>query len=152
MTKPGATTPPSIRLRPATEADVPYLLALREQTMHQHFVASGVEPTREEHLERVRIRFDSAQIIEHDGHPAGLFKVARDTPAWDLIQIQLAPELQGRGVGERLIRGLLDDAARAGATVSLNVLTANPARKLYERLGFQHVERGDHMYVMRWPG
>jgi len=36
--------------------------------------------------------------------------------------------------------------------VSLNVLFANPARRLYERLGFRVVGEGDHMYVMRWPG
>lgn len=140
-----------VTLRPATEDDVPFLLALREQTMHRHFVESGVEPTREEHLQRVRVRFDSAQIIEHEGRPAGILKVARDALAWDLIQIQLAPELQGRGIGEQLIRALLDEARDVGATVSLNVLTANPARRLYERLGFQQVDAGDRMYVMRWP-
>jgi ribosomal protein S18 acetylase RimI-like enzyme len=145
-------SPSGLSLRPACEDDVPFLLALREQTMHSHFRASGAEPSRDEHLERVRVRFECAQIIEHEGRPAGLFKVARDGLDWQLIQIQLVPELQGRGVGEGLIRELLSEARRAGASVSLHVLHANPARRLYERLGFRIVGDGEHEYLMRWPG
>jgi ribosomal protein S18 acetylase RimI-like enzyme len=146
-----ASEPPRVSLRPATQDDVPFLLTLREQTMDEHFRASGVDVSREQHLERVRVRFECAQIIEHEGRPAGIFKTTRDGLSWELIQIQLAPELQGRGIGERLIRGLMDDARRAGASVSLNVLHANPARRLYERLGFQTLMDAEHMYVMRWP-
>jgi ribosomal protein S18 acetylase RimI-like enzyme len=141
--------PLPVSLRAATEEDVPFLLTLREQTMDGHFRASGAHPTREQHLERVLVRFECAQIIEHEGRPAGLFKVARDGLAWQLIQIQLTPELQGRGVGEKLIARLLDEARRAGASLSLHVLHANPARRLYERLGFRIVADGEHEYLMR---
>jgi ribosomal protein S18 acetylase RimI-like enzyme len=144
--------PVAVSLRPAREDDVPFLLALREQTMDGHFRASGAEPSRDAHLERLHVRFECAQIIEHEGRPAGLFKVARDGLDWQLIQIQLAPELQGRGVGERLIRELIAEARRAGASVSLHVLQANPARRLYERLGFRIVGQGEHEYLMQWSG
>lgn len=136
-------------LRPAREDDEPFLLALRVQTMDGHFRASGVDVTREQHLERVRARFECAQIIEHEGRAAGLFKVARDGLDWQLIQIQLAPELQRRGVGERLIESLIAEARGAGATLSLFVLHANPARRLYERLGFRVVQQGEHEDRMR---
>jgi ribosomal protein S18 acetylase RimI-like enzyme len=128
---------------------VPFLLSLREETMDGHFRASGAEPSREQHLERVRVRLDCAQIIEHEGRPAGLLEVARDGAEWQLIQIQLAPELQGRGLGERLIRELIDEARRAGASLSLHVLHANPARRLYERLGFRIVGEAEREYLMR---
>jgi ribosomal protein S18 acetylase RimI-like enzyme len=141
--------PSALALRAAREDDVPFLLALREQTMDGHFRASGAESSRELHLERVRVRFECAQIIEHEGRPAGLFKVARDGLDWQLIQIQLAPELQGRGVGQRLIGELIAEARRAGATLSLHVLHANPARRLYERLGFRIVGEGEHEYLMQ---
>jgi ribosomal protein S18 acetylase RimI-like enzyme len=141
--------PSALSLRPAREDDVPFLLALREQTMDGHFRASGAEPSREQHMERVSVRFECAQIIEHEGRPAGLFKVARDGLDWQLIQIQLAPELQGRGVGERLIRELIAEARLAGAGLSLHVLHANPARRLYERLGFRIVGGGEREYLMR---
>jgi ribosomal protein S18 acetylase RimI-like enzyme len=52
-------------------------------------------------------------------------------------------------VGERLIEGLIAEARRAGATLSLFVLHANPARRLYERLGFRVVQQGEHEDRMR---
>jgi ribosomal protein S18 acetylase RimI-like enzyme len=141
---------PAVSMRPAREDDVPFLVALREQTMGEHFRATGVEVTPEQHLARVRVRFECAQIIEHEGRAAGLLEVARDGRDWHLIQIQLAPQLQGRGVGEALISGLIAEARGAGAALSLHVLHTNPARRLYERLGFRIVQDTEHEYLMRW--
>jgi ribosomal protein S18 acetylase RimI-like enzyme len=138
-----------VSLRPATDADVPFLLALREQTMTAHQLASGLQPTSLEREQRVRYRYECAQIVEREGRAAGLFKVARDGLQWQLVQIQLAPELQGQGVGEALIRGLIAEARGAGASLRLNVLHQNPARHLYERLGFVVVNDGEHEYEMR---
>jgi ribosomal protein S18 acetylase RimI-like enzyme len=139
----------SIVLRPATEADVPYLLALRERTMTGHQLASGLQPSEAEREQRVRFRFECATIIEHAGKPAGLFKVARDGLDWQLIQIQIAPELQGRGIGEALIQDLTAEARAAGAALHLHVLHANPARRLYERLGFRVISEAGHEYLMQ---
>jgi ribosomal protein S18 acetylase RimI-like enzyme len=139
----------SLTLRPATEADVPYLIALRERTMTQHQVASGAVPSDSERQQRVRFRFECASIIERAGEPVGLLKVAREGLDWQLIQIQLAPELQGQGIGRALIVELIDEARTRGASLSLHVLSANPARHLYERLGFRIVAEQDHGYLMR---
>lgn len=78
-----------INLRSATEADVPFLLVLRQETMDAHLLASGVVPSAEEHLRRVLYRLDCAQIIQLAGETIGLLKVAREGTDWTLIQIQL---------------------------------------------------------------
>lgn len=129
-------TSAQISRRPAMEADVPFLMELRHRTMDAHLRASGVEPSDKEHLQRVRFRFECAEVILVDGQASGLLKVARDGTCWDLIQIQIVPELQGRGLGAWLIRGVVAQAQRAGASLKLDVLKANPARRLYEKLGF----------------
>ena len=98
--------------------------------------ASGVELSAEEHLRRVLFRFECAEVVLFDGRPCGLLKVARDGKEWHLIQIQLAPELQGHGLGAWLIEGVLAEARKAGASVELDVVKVNPAHRLYERLGF----------------
>jgi len=144
--------PADITLRPATNADVPFLLELRSKTMTAHQVASGLTPSEEERMERVQHRFDCAQIIVQSGDPAGLFKVARDGARWKLIQIQLDVSLQGRGVGSGLVSRLIAEAVAAGASLELSVLHQNPARRLYERLGFQIVGDGPHEYEMRYMG
>jgi GNAT superfamily N-acetyltransferase len=135
--------------RPASEADMAFLMQLRRQTMEAHLVASGVSPSEEEHRRRVLARFECAEILLFDGKPSGLLKLARDGNAWTLIQIQLVPELQGQGLGAWLVRNVIAEAQRAGASLELTVLKANPARRLYERLGFVVVGDNAHSYEMR---
>jgi ribosomal protein S18 acetylase RimI-like enzyme len=142
--------PAELALRPATHADVPFLLELRSRTMTAHQVASGLTPSEEERMGRVQYRFECAQIILWNGDPAGLFKVARDGARWKLIQIQLDVSLQGRGVGSGLVSRLIAEAVAAGASLELSVLHANPARRLYERLGFQITGTGPHEYEMSY--
>ena len=138
-----------IALRSAQSADVPFLLQLRHQTMDRHLAASAVEMSEEEHLRRVLLRFECAQIILVDGKPSGLLKVARDEKSWHLIQIQVVPHLQGSGLGSRLLREIAAEARDAGASVELDVLKVNPARSLYERLGFVVTAENSHSFDMR---
>jgi GNAT superfamily N-acetyltransferase len=141
-----------ITLRPATEDDVPFLLALRHETMDAHLVASGIAPALEEHLRRVLYRLDCAQIVQMAGQAVGLMKVSRDGRDWILIQIQLTQVSRGQGLGTQLIKSVIDEARKAGASLSLGVLKANPAVRLYQRLGFTVVEEGIHSYEMRLEG
>jgi len=74
-----------LSFRGATEADLPFLLELRERTMSEHLRRSGVEPSESERSERVLARFECAQVIELSGAPVGLVKIARDGKEWSLI-------------------------------------------------------------------
>lgn len=135
--------------RPATTADIPFLLALRQRTMDSHLAASGVIIDLVTHRERLMFRFDCAEVILDDEQPVGLLKVARDAVPWTVIQIQLDPEFQGRGVGSQLLGELIREATFAKADLALSVLKANPARGLYERLGFVVVGEDSHEYYMQ---
>ncbi len=118
--------------------------------MSEHLRLSGIEPSESERVERVLANFESAEIILLAGTPIGLLKVARDGENWDLIQIQIAPQRQGQGLGSVILRKLLDEAVRSQATVTLSVLKANPARRLYERFGFRIVGENDQAYDMQF--
>ena len=134
--------------RKATSADVPFLLQLRRSTMSKHLEASEMRVTDAEHMKRIELEFESAQVLELNGQRVGLLKAVRRGNDWQLLQIQLVPVLQGMGVGATLIRELLAEARSLGATVQLSVLKANPARRLYERLGFVVVGESEHSYRM----
>ncbi|WP_051198348.1 GNAT family N-acetyltransferase [Gordonia shandongensis] len=57
------------------------------------------------------------------------------------LSVCCAPDSRRRGLGGRLVSVALDHAARAGHHgVSLSVEKGNPARRLYERLGFVDVD------------
>jgi ribosomal protein S18 acetylase RimI-like enzyme len=136
--------------RTATEQDVPFLLALRHQSMDQHLAASGASTSEADHLSRLMYRFDCAEVLLRNRIPVGLLKVARDPPEWKIIQIQFMPELQGKGLGALLLHQVIAEAKAANVALVLTVLKANPAKGLYERLGFV-VEGEDELeYRMRY--
>jgi ribosomal protein S18 acetylase RimI-like enzyme len=80
---------------------------------------------------------------------AGLWKLWRRKDAWWILQVQLMPEHQGRGIGAALIRELQAQARAAGMPLKLKVLKTNPAQRLYERLGFVIVGDDEHGYEMQ---
>jgi len=128
--RPPMTASPALTLAPATEADLPFLLALRKSTMTEHLRRAGAPSDDAYHLVRIRHRFEDARIVWADGRKAGLF--------------------QGRGLGRRLLAGLLQEADSRAATVDLGVLHGNPARRLYESLGFTPVEEHPLETEMRY--
>jgi ribosomal protein S18 acetylase RimI-like enzyme len=52
------------------------------------------------------------------------------------VSIGVKPNARGQGVGEKLMRALIGEAARRGLGLCLSVRSDNPAHRLYERLGF----------------
>jgi ribosomal protein S18 acetylase RimI-like enzyme len=140
--------PNQLTRRPATVDDIPFLMRLRRKTMDTHLSASGASTGEDEHLTRLVYRFDCAEVLLQDGVPVGLLKVARDSIPWELIQIQLLPALQGQGIGAELVAQIIAEADKANVNVALGVLKANPARALYERLGFTIVGETKYEFEM----
>ena len=77
---------------------------------------------------------------------AGFGRVAEGVPE---LAAALDPACRGRGVGTRLLRAMLRLLANEGyPAVSLSVQKANPAVRLYRRLGFRVVREHPEEYVM----
>lgn len=89
-------------------------------------------------------------IVEVDGAPAGRLYVQRWPKEVRLVDIALLPDFRGRGVGTELIQRLFSEASERNVPVTIHVEIFNPARALYERLGF--VSKGERgLYVlMEW--
>jgi ribosomal protein S18 acetylase RimI-like enzyme len=86
-------------------------------------------------------------VIEADGQPAGRLYVHWGDADIRIMDVALLPEFRGQGIGTRLLRELLDTGRASGRSVSIQVVRGNPARRLYERLGFHAVsEQG--IYVL----
>ncbi|MGF6812469.1 ribosomal protein S18 acetylase RimI-like enzyme [Paraburkholderia sp. Clong3] len=138
-----------LTLRPAQPDDEAFLLELRKTTMTEHLARAG-EPTDDDaHRARLLHRYDAAQVVCIDGAPAGLLKAHRNDVEWFVVQLQIAPALQGRGIGEQALRTILRAAAAEALPVSLQVLKGNPAKRLYDRLGFEIVGEDQTQFHMR---
>jgi GNAT superfamily N-acetyltransferase len=65
-----------------------------------------------------------------------VFYVDERTPE---VSIGVREDARGQGIGEALLRSLIQEAKRRGVGLCLNVRDSNPALRLYERVGFRLV-------------
>ena len=92
----------------------------------------------------------SFQIILLNGVRVGRIYLHRTEQEICLVDISLMREYRGAGIGTWLTQQLLRQAEAHGQKVSLHVEVMNPARRLYERLGF-HVTEDKGIYLrMQW--
>jgi len=139
----------NVSFRQATESDLEFLIDLRKTTMNIHLknVRSSID--EKSHMDRTMYRFDAAKIVLVDSVNAGLLKSYCDETGWVIVQVQVSPEYQGRGVGAKIVSSVLEQATKDEQVVTLSVLKGNPAKKLYSRLGFEVVSKSDMEYSMR---
>ena len=89
-------------------------------------------------------------MIEQDGVPVGRLFVDVTTKEVRLMDIALLPAARGRGIGTALLQRLLTFADGIALPVTLHVESFNPARRMYERVGFAMVEmRGIYQFMQR---
>lgn len=84
---------------------------------------------------------DASRVALVDGEPAGICKLAiRGDRGW-IAGIGISTAHRGQGVGEELMRGVIEVARDRGLReLWLEVLVQNePAIRLYEKLGFERV-------------
>jgi len=142
--------PALVGLRSAAPRDREFLWWLHRETMREYVHSTwGWDDNWQR--ERFDKNFDPAclQIIEYEGRPIGYISVQRPGNEIFLAAIEIAPEFQDNGVGTYLVGKLLDDADESNLPVRLLVLKVNPARQLYERLGFECAGETPTHYVMK---
>jgi ribosomal-protein-alanine N-acetyltransferase len=133
------TAPPDVRLRPLRWWDVEALLPMEEDLFPDlpwsaagfWSELAGVPETR-----WYVVAEDAGGLVGY----AGLFATEHEA---DVQTVAVRRDRQGTGIGGRLVRALLDEAARRGVTrVLLEVRDDNvAAQRLYARHGFTSMGR-----------
>jgi GNAT superfamily N-acetyltransferase len=97
-------------------------------------------------------QWDAAQvrIIVLDGVDIGWLQTVTRDDDFFIAQLFVDRPFQRQGIGTELMKRLIGEAERARQAVLLNVVKINPARRLYERLGFRVThEDGFKAYMKR---
>jgi len=80
----------------------------------------------------------------------GWLVTAEDNGALRLVDIAILTSWRGRGIGRHLLEQVQANASAMSVSVVLHVISSNPARRLYERMGFVVVEQEPPYLAMRW--
>jgi ribosomal protein S18 acetylase RimI-like enzyme len=138
-------------LRQAREDDFEFLYNLKV-TCLKEYVAATYGWDDEYQLQLFTKRFDPSeiQIIVVDDHDVGHLSVEDSDDELYIAGIYLLPAWQNQGLGTSVIEDVLSTAAGREKGGWLQVLRVNPARHLYERLGFQIFEETNTHFKMRW--
>jgi len=153
----------TIEMRPETGADREFLARLYRDTRRREVAAWGWPPEQQaifldmqfEAQRRNYLQvFPNAEgrIVRIAGEQdAGRILLAEDAAGVHLIDIALLEAYRNRGMGRELLTQLQADCRERGVALRLQVLAANPARRLYLRMGFaeESAEAGSHAMYLR---
>jgi ribosomal protein S18 acetylase RimI-like enzyme len=154
-----------LTFRPIADSDLPFLERVYASTRAEELATvSGWSDEQKAAFVSLQFRAQHAHyqkyypeadwlVASHGGADVGRLYIERWPSQHRIIDITLLPGHRGRGLGEALLRDLMDEAAAVGKAVSIHVEKHNPAMRLYRRLGFVTEEDKGVYDLMRWsPG
>lgn len=136
-------------LRAARPQDFDYCARLYFEGMEN--IIKELNLNMEAQVAGFRQRWDVTQvrIITHDGTDVGWLQSFVKDDALFLGQLFVDGTLRRQGIGTEVVKGLIEEAARAGQSLTLGVVKSNPALRLYERLGFRTTHEDERKFYMR---
>jgi GNAT superfamily N-acetyltransferase len=139
----------NIALRTAFNGDVAFARHLYFETMREIIDRLfGWDQSREEKNFAGFFKLNEVRIITADGQDVGWIQEQVFEKSIKLGSFYVAPERQGRGIGTQVLQMLLERAARESKAITLAVVKINPARRFYEKRGFQTTHEDQHKFYM----
>jgi ribosomal protein S18 acetylase RimI-like enzyme len=155
------TTAGQQALRPAGPGDAELLYRIYASTREDELAVVPWDASQKEAF--LRMQFAAQHRYYHATFPdasynlilsgeqvLGRLYVDRGETAWNVIDLALLPEHRGQGIGTKLLTLVLADAGAAAKPVRMHVEQFNPARRLYDRLGFNQIADKGVYLELEW--
>ena len=138
-------------LRPAEESDYEFVYQLKVVCLKDYVSATwGWDEDFQRSFFADHFEPNDIQIIQFESLDIGQLSVEDRVNCLFLAGVYLLPAFQGRGIGSAIINDVLSCARTRHLPVCLRVLKVNPARNLYERLGFELIRENETHYNMKY--
>ncbi|MGY0618085.1 N-acetyltransferase family protein [Lysobacter sp. A378] len=151
-----------IALRPARDADLPFLRQLYQSLRAEELAPLQWPPSAVQVFADSQFALQHAHYLDHyhgadfllveqHGEPVGRYYLFRGAPDYVVVDISLCAGTRRQGVGGALIAHTQREASERGCGVHLHVRCDNAgAKRLYRRLGFtEGADHGGHL-SMSW--
>lgn len=124
-------------------APVPWPETEKQRFLDQQFAAQD---------ESYRSNYPGAAffLIVVDEQPAGRLYLHVRPAELRIMDIALLAAYRGHGVGGAILRHLQEAGHRENRALTIHVESFNPARRLYDRLGFRTVGSTEVYLLMEW--
>jgi GNAT superfamily N-acetyltransferase len=138
-----------VALRPALHQDFDYCRRVYFTEMNWiieelHLDEAAQEIAFQQQWDPTQVRI----ILLDDADIGWLQTIAQDDELF-VAQMFVDRPFQRRGIGTEVMKRLICEAAQLHQTVRLNVVKINPARRLYERLGFLITHEDERKFYMK---
>lgn len=150
-----------IMLRPTAPEDDEFLYRVYASTRQEELAQVDWDPAQKEAF--LRMQFEAQrkyyvenyigaqyQIVLLDDAPVGRLYIIRWAKEIRIMDIALLPEYRGQGIGSALLKEILGEGQARGVPVTIHVERLNPARRLYDRLGFCLAEDKGVYLFLEW--
>ena len=124
-------------MRQATAVDINILDLIYTENMKEY--VEKVYPW-DSKLFRDRFIAHDYQVIEINNQIIGFMKVVSSETEIYLAEIQIAKDYQKQGIGSSLIQLVIQEAQTKNKKLWLKIVKGNPAKKLYQKLGFTKLD------------
>jgi ribosomal protein S18 acetylase RimI-like enzyme len=139
-----------IDLQQATAEHYDFALHLYLLTMRPYLQELDVWDEQQQRASfTARWKREEVWIISVEGKDVGWLQVAELPTEIRLKKFYISPQYQRSGIGSEVLSNLLATWRSTGKKIVLRVLKNNPARRLYERLGFSVVAEAGVIFRMR---
>jgi RimJ/RimL family protein N-acetyltransferase len=152
MTEPmSAYSTGAVTLRPAQPEDEAFLATVYGSTREQELAMTPW--TAEQREAFIRFQYTSQLTHYQTEYPraehsvillgdrqVGRIYLDRRQSEIHILDITLLTLHRGQGIGTPILRRVMDEAAQAGKSVSINLDSFNQSHQLFERLGFKPTE------------
>ena len=141
----------NMEFRKCKYSDADYILKLKELCIKWYIeiiYGWNTEVQREKTIHELQKHKDDMRILIKDGKDIGVTTFYEENNQYVVGLIMIHPEYQGEGLGSKIIKEYIDLAKKSNKKIKIKVYKENPAKRIYERLGFKIYNEDDtHLYL-----
>lgn len=140
-----------MKFRDCEYSDVDFILNLKELCIKWYIeIIYGwdIDVQREKTIHELDKHKDDMRVIIVDNKDVGVTTFYEEDNKYIVGLIMVNPDCQGLGIGTKIISDYINIAKKENKDIFIKTYKYNPAKKLYERLGFKVYNEDDtHVYL-----
>ena len=143
------------KIRSATPEDHDWIYELKARSVRPYIekIWGWDESYQQRDFNSDFSQIDQFKVIEIDRTLIGFVQCYLEHSYYNVVEIHLLPEFQGRGIGSDILKSLQENCIAKDRKIRIGCFKENcRAKNLYQKLGFIQTEETDTHYILEYAG